>query len=537
MLLTASPLEGIVAIVTLAVTVHLLRNKYSNGIHHIPGPFFASFTDLYRLYLAWTGTTQTHHLRLHEKYGPIVRLGPRTVSINDPDACRTIYGIKSGFTKSAFYPVQATIAKGQTLQSLFNTRDEGFHARLRRAVASGYAMSTLVEFEPLVESTITAFLGQLEERYATQPEGEKKNNEEEKSSKALCDFGQWLQFYAFDVIGELTFSKRLGFVERGEDVDGIIGSLEWLLRYAAVIGQLPILDSLFLKNPLRLWLSSIGYLNANSPVVKFSQARMQPANRESTITDNRSSKTLPSPPKRRDFLARFLEAQKKDPEFITTQKVLTLTVTNMFAGSDTTAISLRTIFYNILRNPDVQQRLRAELSALRQQQGPVDDAGGGYLKWTLLSEAPYLSAVIKESLRCHPAVGLLLERIVPATGLRVCGGIDIPSGTIVGCNAWVLHQNEEIFGPDPGSFRPARWIDADKEQRRLMDGALFSFGAGARSCIGRNISLLEMYKLVPAVLERFQIELADPDRGWKLFNAWFVKQSEFYVTISRKVAP
>ncbi|KAL2841283.1 cytochrome P450 [Aspergillus pseudoustus] len=263
---------------------------------------------------------------------------------------------------------------------------------------------------------------------------------------------------------------------------------------------------------------------------------MQTDTQENT-TDNNSSSSKPptGSPKRRDFLARFLEAQKKDPEFMTTQKVLTLTVTNMFSGSDTTAISLRTIFYNILRNPDVQQRLTAELAALRQQQGPADDAGGGYLKWTLLSEAPYLSAVIKESLRCHPAVGLLLERIVPATGLRACG-VDIPPGTIVGCNAWVLHQNEEIFGPEPGAFQPARWIDADKEQRRLMDGALFSFGAGARSCIGRNISLLEMYKLVPAVLERFQLDLADPDREWRLFNAWFVKQSEFYVKISRRGA-
>lgn len=241
-------LSAVLIALTLVVISHLLRNKYyrSGSLHRIPGPLLASYTDLYRVYIAWTGRAQTYHIALHKRYGPIVRLGPNTVSLNDQDACRTIYGIKSGFTKSAFYPVQATIAKGRTLQSLFNTRNEEFHARLRRAVASGYAMSTLVEFEPLVEETIAVFLGEIERRYvcfvdsATSDGSEGaergvKRSRSRRQHNKVCDFGQWLQFYAFDVIGELTFSKRLGFVERGEDVDGIIGNLEWLLGYAAVV--------------------------------------------------------------------------------------------------------------------------------------------------------------------------------------------------------------------------------------------------------------------------------------------------------------
>lgn len=51
-----------------------------------------------------------------------------------------------------------------------------------------------------------------------------------------CNLSTWLQWYAFDVIGELTFSKRLGFVDRGEDVEGIIQSIEWMLDYASVVG-------------------------------------------------------------------------------------------------------------------------------------------------------------------------------------------------------------------------------------------------------------------------------------------------------------
>jgi hypothetical protein len=116
------------------------------------------------------------------------------------------------------------------LQSLFSTLDEKYHAKLRRAVSNAFAMSTLVQFEPFVDSTTAEFLNQLDERYA-----------EKTGSEGVCDFGTWLQYYAFDVIGELTYSRRLGFVERGEDVNGIIGSLEMALNYFSVVSKMAFL--------------------------------------------------------------------------------------------------------------------------------------------------------------------------------------------------------------------------------------------------------------------------------------------------------
>ncbi|CAK7240637.1 MAG: hypothetical protein STHCBS139747_002083 [Sporothrix thermara] len=365
-----------------------------------------------------------YHIDLHEKYGNIVRLGPRSVSVADPDAAKIIYALNAGFVKSSFYPVQQTVAKGHALQSLFNTTDEKFHAKLRRAVSNAYAMSTLVGFEPFVDSTSTEFIKQLKQRFA-----------DRKDASGICDFGAWLQFYAFDVIGELTYSKRLGFVDRGVDVDHIIGNLEWLLDYVSVIGQLPVLDRLFIKNPIRMWMSKYGLLNLNSPVVEFAKKRMEEAavqekqgkdavGQASIAGDNR---------KRRDFLARFKEAHVKDPAFIGTDRVLALTVANMFAGSDTTAITLRAVFYYLLKNPHIMEALLAEL-AQQHHDGKFsrDDA---LVQWDEVRELPYLGAVINEALRCHPAVGITLERVVPPQGITVADNF-LPGGTIVGCSAW-----------------------------------------------------------------------------------------------------
>lgn len=171
----------------------LLFNCYGHGISHVPGPLLASCTDLWRFFLVWRRRPEVEHIRLHHIHGPLVRLGPRAISVSDPAAIQIIYALNSGFVKTEFYPVQQTIAKGRRLYTLFSTTDERFHAKLRRAVSSAYAMSTLVQFEPLVDLTTLAFIDQLEKRFA-----------DKQGPDGVCDFGTWLQYYAFDVIGEIA---------------------------------------------------------------------------------------------------------------------------------------------------------------------------------------------------------------------------------------------------------------------------------------------------------------------------------------------
>lgn len=90
-------------------------------------------------------------------------------------------------------------------------------------------MSTLIQYEPFVDSTTELFLSRTEELYAQTGEG--------------CNFSRWLQFYAFDVIGEMTYSKRHGFLEDNKDVDGIIEYIANLFDYVAPVRPLPYLFS------------------------------------------------------------------------------------------------------------------------------------------------------------------------------------------------------------------------------------------------------------------------------------------------------
>ena len=152
------------------------------------------------------------------------------------------------------------------------------------------------------------------------------------------------------------------------------------------------------------------------------------------------------------------------------------------AGSGTTAVALRAILYYLCRNPNVCEKLRAEISSA-QAAGKISTP----ITYTESSKLPYLAAVINETLRIHSSTGFILERIVPKGGANI-SDMYIPEGTVVGINTWgmqlfllhfditasspvkhaVLHQNKNIFGQDASAYRPERWIDSSPDQLKEM---------------------------------------------------------------------
>ena len=103
---------------------------------------------------------------------------------------------------------------------------------------STFSMSALVQYEPFVDETTERFLDQTQALFA--------------SKNAICDFAEWLQFYAFDVIGNITYSKRHGFVDRGEDVDGMVRYLGKLFSYVAPVRHTAPINNFYVLTCSRL---------------------------------------------------------------------------------------------------------------------------------------------------------------------------------------------------------------------------------------------------------------------------------------------
>ncbi|KAK0378184.1 hypothetical protein CLIM01_04429 [Colletotrichum limetticola] len=428
------------------------------------GPALARWTDAWYIWKIWQGKYEAYDIEAHENGSrKIIRIGPRMYSIDDPAMARVIYGISSPLPKSGWYDAWGDPRIPN--HNLFSARDRAVHGLMRRKVASMYSMSTIKSYEPYVDSCVALLL---------------KHFDEFAESGETFDLQQWMQCYAFDVIGEITFGRRVGFLESGgQDIDGIMRGLEDANAFSTLSGVnavlLPILLVLY-GNPVR-------------GIASFAQ-KLQSESDDIDIKEKHGGET---------FLTKAQRLRKEDPEEYERFRVQTLTLTgNVAAGSETTSISLTSAMYHILTTNGVAKSMYEELYS----QGFCSSLDE-HITFDQAQQLPYLQMVIKEALRLHPAVGLPMWREVVGSGLDV-DGTHFPPGTLIGINPWVAHRNAKVFGTDAADFKPERWDPqhASSETLAVMEQYYLPFGAGARTCIGKHISSLEMVKLIPELVRR-----------------------------------
>jgi hypothetical protein len=504
----------------------------------VPGPLLARFTNLYRLYSVYRTEPTPHDLQLdlHNQHGDVVRVGPDALSLRGPQFPQQVYSITAAknLRKSDFYACLQNIVNGKRAASLVAITEETEHARTKRAIAHAYSLTKLVEFEELVDSTINVFLDTLSSRFA--------------STGQTCDLGRYLQYLAFDVIGELTFSKRLGFLETGEDVNGIIAAIGANFRYFSVLGQMPWLDNYLGKHPIY-----VKYFRkpVSSPILLFAQELLQErldqlSKAETASSDDKEAdneKADDTAMAKPDFLSRFLAARKdsEEPELMGDRQLLSYLFMNINAGSDTIGSTLKGIFYYLLQNPDSVSKLHSELQTA-QSEGRIE---GRSPTWSEAQNLPYLNSVIKEGLRLNPALSLSLERVVPKEGMKLSTSADgekgelyLPAGTVIGINPYVQHRDKRIFGDDADDWRPERWLTTKEAETKDMEHHLMTFGMGKRTCLGRNIAMLELVKIVPAMVLAFELDWADGGwkggNGWKVINKWVLEQSGLVVKVKER---
>ena len=158
----------------------LFYKRYASPLRNVPGPFAASFTRLWKLYQMYRGDMEKTNIALHRKYGPVVRIAPNEVSLDDPESVKIIYGHATEFIKAPWYYANGGIHPERS-NDLFTDLDEKRHSANRRRVANAYSMTALLEMEQFVDTCSAVFMMRLEEF---------------SDSKQVFDLGHWLQCYA-----------------------------------------------------------------------------------------------------------------------------------------------------------------------------------------------------------------------------------------------------------------------------------------------------------------------------------------------------
>ena len=181
-----------------------------------------------------------------------------------------------------------------------------------------------------------------------------------------------------------------------------------------------------------------------------------------------------------DILSLLLAARDEDGQPMTDVELKDQLRTLLFAGYETTAISMAWALHFVHREPQVHARLLAELAPL----GPAPGAEA-------LARLPYLGAVCDEALRIHPVLAVVGRRTLRPFTLR---GQELPVGTGVMAAICLAHTDPTLY-PEPERFRPERFLE-----RKYSPFEFLPFGGGARRCIGAAFAQYEMRVVLGTLL-------------------------------------
>ena len=379
-------LSTITAIIVIPLFSWYAFTWSTSPLRGIPGPSLAGWTNLWRLHAAYSNRYPLLIRDLHKKHGPVVRVGPNTVTLDFPELIKTIYGTDGRFRKTEFYAASSAVVAGRTHYTLFGEPDSERHATMKRPVAKYYTAGAALALEPQMDRAISELLAQLDARYATNTAG----GEEE-----VCDLWRWSLYLAWDLSSYIIFSRRFGYLEKGCDFDGTIALSATVNRYFELVGQIPRADFWLDKNPI-LKIGPGAFTNLMKLAVEGYAARV--TGRDKEYYD----------PESPDYLQHFIDAKAASPDVVDDGAVVAFTMLHVIAGADTTAIVVSTVVYYLLRHPDVLARLVAEV------RGAGFDKGRPVPYGAARRELRYLDAVWLEVSRLQPVAGMRMFLLLPS---------------------------------------------------------------------------------------------------------------------------
>lgn len=431
--LGAHPALSLIFAPLLCLCILSVYRIYFHPLSHIPGPFFPKTTSLWLYYHAYIGDEASAIHKLHQQYGPYVRVSPNEVDMSDADAIPAIYVSKGGFSKAICY-ANFDIDGHKTI---FSTTDADYRSPRAKAVVPLFSTKALRENEDAIWGCVDRMVDRLKE---------------EAKSKKPVNVLNLTRSLAVDAVSTHLFRENYdGVSERGP-----VLSVSAFVDAFVAVGRF-----FYLPNTAFVWLEWV--------VAKWAPDRetddsMSLVDRfVGTLVSKTTSKSTTYP-------GRLLAAGLSDSEVRAQCKDL------IFAGTDSTGMNLATIMRNLVLYPEKYQRLRTEVTQNAELGTGAQDA----------QALPYLNAVVKEGLRISMANPTRLPHVVPASGWTFKDTY-FPAGSIVGCSAYELHFNPLIF-PQTQAFIPERWLNTTEEMSKYW----FAFGAGSRACIARNLATLEL---------------------------------------------
>ncbi|PYI31075.1 cytochrome P450, partial [Aspergillus indologenus CBS 114.80] len=489
-------LETTAIVLLLWTAVEAIRRLYFHPIAHIPGPRLAALTWWYEFYFdaIRPGQYVFKIQELHKQYGPIIRVTPDEIHINDVGFLDTVYAPAMARRDKYDYQLRSLRIPG----GVGTTADYHLHKLRRESLTHFFSKKNILYLEGLITDKVE----QLKQLIATHAADNTPVN--------LSD-----AFFAFsnDVVTNFLFAHQTDILSNESKAATLRQNSKGLLMGINLNKHFPWIPDLLESLPL-----SISRPMMPPGLVDMLALFDRVRNELLTLTHTKASASAntaakPAGPTGKESV---FDSVLDNPALPNTEKMLlrleqegTLLA---LAGTESPAQTLTVAFYHLLANPMLLAKLRQELRTV-----PASAS------WTQLEQLPYLSAIIEESNRLSFGVTARTARIAyepltytpsshvgPSSSSPLgaqARSYTIPAGTPISITTLSAHTAETVF-PDPWIFDPGRWLGEAGKQRRRFQTA---FGKGGRRCLGVELARAELYLVIAGLVRAFDMTLFETD--------------------------
>ncbi|KAI0403198.1 trichodiene oxygenase [Xylaria palmicola] len=407
---------------------------------------------------------------MHKKYGPIVRISPYELPVNDPEFYERLYNCEGEWDKYAW----AYDAFGAPLSTICAI-DHTVHKNRRAAVNPFFSKANVAAKADIILRLVEKLCSRIDE-FA------------DKSNTAKLSLIAAISALTRDVATEFILGKRYNNLElRGFNGDLAVifqnsGSLWRTTKHLRWYG--PLMKS------IPMWVVE---RTADNGVKNFFNFLTDTAGICSAIhSASMSGKLNPEAPQTMVYQILNSDLPEAEKSF---KRIVDEVGTITGAAFETAANTIRLTLYHVYSDPEVLRRLGAEL--IPALQGERESK----LVLSSLEQLPYLTAVLIEGLRLSPATATRANRVASDRELSFEGRL-IPAGTPVGMTTYLMHRDPDVY-PDPEQFQSQRWLDL--QERWRLEESYAPFSKGPRNCLGMHLAWAELYMTVAGLVKRFDL--------------------------------
>jgi sterol 14-demethylase len=334
-----------------------------------------------------------------------------------------------------------------------------------------------------------------------------------------------------------TIADEVDRMVAGWASEGEIDLLDWFAELTIYTSSACLIGAKFrneldrrfaeLYHDLERGTDALAFVDPYAPIESFRRRDQARAALVSLVGQIMAARAAAGPPERsgRDLLDVLMSIRNPDgSDTFSPDEITGMFISMMFAGHHTSSGTAAWTLIELLRNPGCLAEVVAELDGLYRP-GPAA-AGGGLamgvppaVSFQALREIPRLESAVKEALRLHPPLILLLRA---ATRELEVLGYRIPAGALVGATPAISNRIAADF-PDPDAFRPERY--AEPRQEDLINRwTWIPFGAGRHRCVGANFAMIQLKAIFSVLLRDWSFELAQPPGSYRNDHSKMVVQ-------------